>query len=173
MTSLEVTNVQSPLLKPLPIGIVLDPFNLRLMVIVPPAASPSSLVPVAVNSTLASCFSETTIDLSTPLVTSVSVSFRKETEVSTVWLLVFADIITVALGANLIAHTKKAIKRISSEPKISNFFLNLLKFGTFCVFLGRRGDSPLDGGVASLSLAIAAATAESATLLFGFAAASC
>jgi hypothetical protein len=93
----------------------------------------SALVGIHIDvSFLSVTFTAFNIDLST----SVSDVVDRLTEVDIDSGLVFADIITVPRGANIIAQIKNIIKRTTPPPTIKSFFLKLLKFGTLgCLLL--------------------------------------
>ena len=94
----------------------------------------------------------------------VAVSFKLTVSL-TVILVVFAEITTVACGANQIAQTKNTIKSKAPPPISKNFLRNVLKSGTFgflTIFF--RESNPL--GSLLFASAITLSTAESSSDFF-------
>ena len=128
------TKLKPPAVTTVPAGMFLLLFWLVENRTLPVAFSPTFFSPVAVKSTVRSCFCSCLTARIIPLSTSVSPSRVNWTFRSTVTAVVLAVITTVARGANQIAQTKNATK-IAAPPPISAIFLrNEEKFGTFVFF---------------------------------------
>ena len=120
----------------MPAGTVLSRRSISLVEIRtrPVARSPTFFLPVAVNSTLISCFCSCLRALTVFFSVSVVASVPSETSSSTVTVVVFAVIITVARGANQIAHMRNPMRSSAPPPINTNFLRNTLKFGTAFFF---------------------------------------
>ena len=131
----------------------------------PVAFSPTFFLPVAENSTLTSFANSFFTDLMTLDLAFVAALSLKLTVSLTVMLVVFAEITTVACGANQIAQTKNTIKSKAPPPINKNFLRNVLKSGTFgflTIFF--RESNPLDSFL--FASAITLSTAESSSDFF-------